>query len=277
MKSKNTKERLFEVMQRLDKTFKPTLNENIFNTPQMGGITNSKGVAGYNPDTSKQDAEYAASVRKNNPDDTAEGYFPITTPIGSQDDKMFVDVVNKGIDSHLEGFTKSKFTVQGNRRVFNFHKSELPILLRRLEELGTDEALQWKDDIQNYDSNIDEIANTLAADKKIATTYQTVTPESAEQGDYADQGWEDEEGESMTPDEYDAEDGITAVDKAVRFLQDKGGNEPSSSQFHEGVWYSTVDPERDFHTGEEKYYSFHLKGFTPEEEAQIFEKINLRR
>ena len=77
-------------------------------------------------------------------------------------------------------------------------------------------------------------------DKRIATTYQIITPESAEQGDYDSQGWEDEEGESMIPDQYDAEDGITAVDKAVKFLKNNGGNEPSSSQFNTGVWYSTI-------------------------------------
>ena len=37
-------------------------------------------------------------------------------------------------------------------------------------------------------------------DKRITTSYQTVTPESAEQGDFADQGWENEEGPtSHTP------------------------------------------------------------------------------
>ena len=106
-----------KLMSRLDKTFKPKLNEEI--------------------DTNN--------------------YFPITTPIGSEDDKLFVGIVNQGIDSHLEGFTKSKFEMNGaGKRVFNFDKSELPILLRRLEELGTEEALRWKDDIENYDANMSE-------------------------------------------------------------------------------------------------------------------------
>ena len=216
---------------------------------------------------------------KNDLTESPDDFFPITTPVGGEDDKLFVSVVNQGIDSHLEGFTKSKFEVKdtsiGKRRVLNFHKSELPILLRRLEELGTEEALQWKSDIENYDNNINEIA-IPEGEKRIATTYQTVTPESAEQGDYADQGWEDEEGESMLPDEYEIEDGVTAVDKAVRFLLDKGGNEPSSSHFNTGVWYSTPDPDRNYRTGEEKYYSFHLKGFSPEEEAEIFNRIKTK-
>ena len=92
-------------------------------------------------------------------------FLPITTPVGSPDDKLFTEVVNQGIDSHLEGFTKSKFEIKnasnGNRKIFNFHKSEIPILLRRLEEIGTEEAQQWADDIQNYDKNIQEIAESI--------------------------------------------------------------------------------------------------------------------
>jgi hypothetical protein len=84
-------------------------------------------------------------------------YLDITTPIGSNDDKLFVSVVNKGIDSHLEGFTKSKFDVKdtsiGQRRIFKFHRSELPILVRRLEEIGDENALQWAEDIKNEGNN----------------------------------------------------------------------------------------------------------------------------
>jgi len=114
---KDSKQRLFEVMSRLDSNFKPKLNES------------NLLVTGENE------------------------YFPITTPMGSNDDVLFTSIVNQGIDSHLEGFTKSNFDVSGNRRIFNFHNSEIPILLRRLEEIGTDEALQWKDDIENFTKN----------------------------------------------------------------------------------------------------------------------------
>jgi hypothetical protein len=39
------------------------IGENIFNTPQMGGVTNSKGTAGYIDNTSKMDKEYADSLK----------------------------------------------------------------------------------------------------------------------------------------------------------------------------------------------------------------------
>ena len=123
---KNSKQRLFEVMKRVAPDFTgKALNEEIQST---------------------QDKQIEQEKNKD--------YLPITTPVGSPDDKLFTEVVNQGIDSHLEGFTKSKFEIKnsslGNRRIFNFHRSELPVLLRRLEEIGSPEALQWKEDIENY-------------------------------------------------------------------------------------------------------------------------------
>jgi hypothetical protein len=239
MKKQESKQRLFEVMQRLDKTFKSRLNENIYKS-RDGYFTISEPIIPdaieaiskhpeaiefrdkqsfdefadkqkyfsasyshcfYSPEEKEEwhrngnkhndsDSEqsvmlfntghelvqvwdnknqigYVVPSKLNNMNETNEStgeYFPITTPVGSEDDKLFVSIVNQGIDSSLEGFTKSDFTVKdtslGKRRVFNFHTSELPILLRRLEELGTDEALQWKDDIENYDNNINEMSNT---------------------------------------------------------------------------------------------------------------------
>lgn len=79
-------------------------------------------------------------------------FFQITTPVGSSDARLFTKIINQGIDSNLEGFTKSKFdtkqTTIGRRLVLDFHKNELPILLRRLEEEGTEQALSWVEDIK---------------------------------------------------------------------------------------------------------------------------------
>lgn len=78
----------------------------------------------------------------------------ITTPINSQDFKLFKSVVNQGIDSHLEAFTKSKFTLNKTQQrfIFDFDDSEVPILVRRLRELDNDDALQWAEDIENHDA-----------------------------------------------------------------------------------------------------------------------------
>jgi len=232
---KNDKQRLFEVMQRLDKTFKPKLKENIENKKTfilnlwgeddevyfkfdkyknndalavelMSTDGESYAMVSLNVPESAQlpkDEFFLKDWSENEPvakaliemkaiiptgkrtgsgfivaksykispeyygnntnlnEENSDDFFEITTPIGSEDEKLLVGIVNQGIDSHLEGFTKSKFDVRkgslGDRRVFNFHKSELPVLLRRLEELGTEDALQWKNDIENYDSTINEI------------------------------------------------------------------------------------------------------------------------
>jgi hypothetical protein len=66
------------------------------------------------------------------------------------------EVTTEEIEKQITLFEKycRKFEIKnsslGNRRIFNFHRSELPILLRRLEEIGTPEAQQWKEDIEHY-------------------------------------------------------------------------------------------------------------------------------
>ena len=145
MKNANTKQRLFEMMSRVDKTFKSQLNE--------WGDEND-------PDYDNEPSNFDSA-----PKEQPEGFFPITMVLGSDDSKLFAQAINVGIDSHLEGFTKSKFSKKGDRLVLEFALSELPILLRRLEEIGTPEALSWKEDIENYkdepseedwDKNVDE-------------------------------------------------------------------------------------------------------------------------
>jgi hypothetical protein len=110
----------------------------------------------------------------------------------------------------------------------------------------------------------------------IKVSYSTVTAESAAEGDYAESGWEDEEGMDMTPDQYDVEEGLTAVDKAVSNLRAAGAVEPSSSAYHRGVWYSG-DAEEDYRTGESITRAYHLYNFTPEQEREIFDRITKRR
>ena len=43
-------------------------------------------------------------------------------------------------------------------------------------------------------------------DKKIKATYVISDEESSQEGDFKEQGWYDEEGVSMTPDEFDIEE-----------------------------------------------------------------------
>jgi hypothetical protein len=115
----------------------------------------------------------------------------------------------------------------------------------------------------------------LGSDKGFVITFSSTTPESAEDGECSDNGFSGYD--SCEPDElFDALDGLSAVDIAVRYLRDKGATEPSSSSFHVGVWYSTSFQTEDYRTGEETQSSYHPKHFTVAEEAAIFKGISAR-
>lgn len=114
-------------------------------------------------------------------------------------------------------------------------------------------------------------------DPRIGITYDIVTPESAEEGDYAESGWIDEDGVSMKPDKVDTQDGITAVDKAISFLRSESAREPSSTAFHSGVWYTNEEYDTDYSTGAVESRSYHLKGFSEAEEEAVYRAIARRR
>lgn len=113
--------------------------------------------------------------------------------------------------------------------------------------------------------------------RSIRVTYSRITPESAEDGDFSETGWIDEEGSSMEPDKYDRREGLSAVDKAVKFLKYDGATEASSSYFHPGVWYSTGFDVSDYRSGESEERSYHLDGFTAAEQKEIWERLRARR
>ncbi len=72
-------------------------------------------------------------------------------------------------------------------------------------------------------------------------------------------------------DEYDAEDGLTLADIASAHLTSEGAVHASASHFHPGVWY--LSDSRLMNDGTYEESTWHLKGFEPEEEAQIFKDI----
>lgn len=122
--------------------------------------------------------------------------------------------------------------------------------------------------------------------RNIATAYTTITPESAEEGDHADRGWVDQDGDDIEVDAdeiaeaHETDDGtpvISAiVNKAIRWLKDQGAYETSSSSFHPGVWYSTPYEVSDYSTGEERQEDFFLRNFSDQEEKRIFEEFTRR-
>lgn len=96
---------------------------------------------------------------------------------------------------------------------------------------------------------------------KIAVSYSKITDESAKDGDFSEVGWEDEDGRE-----------VDNVEEAVEFLQSEGVMEPSCSCPRVGVWYDT-EGQMDMYTGETTIRSYHLKGFTPEQELKIYKKL----
>ena len=75
--------------------------------------------------------------------------LPISVYAGSDDYKLFTDVVNMGIDARLTGFTRSKFyyTDLGSRLNLDFDMAEIEILLRRLSDIEDESAESWVSDI----------------------------------------------------------------------------------------------------------------------------------
>ncbi len=107
----------------------------------------------------------------------------------------------------------------------------------------------------------------------IRISFSQTTPESAEAGDNSATGWIDEAGQPMDPDEWD-DDGTTAVDKAVRFLEREGATEPSGSTWYPHLWYSWSDAQTvDYRTGTDEIRSYHLDGFSDEEGRAILARL----
>lgn len=117
---------------------------------------------------------------------------------------------------------------------------------------------------------------------RIAVTFEIVTQEGDDEDPEVRSGWDvtPEDAEALEWDtDPDAEE--SAVTAAVRFLRDEGnGNEPSASAFTgPGVWYSDTEARQDcafFERGEEYRRSFHLYGFTPDQERDVYAAITAR-
>ena len=107
----------------------------------------------------------------------------------------------------------------------------------------------------------------------IRTTFDQVTPESAEDGDTSDSGWVDDDGEEIEVDKHDRDEGHSISDVTVAWLWNKGAIEASSSEFHPGIWYSTEYSVNSYQTGEEEQRSFHLSGFAVDEEREIYKGL----
>lgn len=198
-----------------------------------------------------------------------------------RDDKNYQEEWREAVDDKLKELAKE--------RGFNVSKA---VKLWKADEKSEEyqEAMEWADTIQQeridgvvFKLKASDAAIVLRSSKdameyitvpapRILTTFQTVTP-GEEDGDdpEVENGWIDDEGY-----EIEADDDESVAEVAAKFILREYGTEPSSSHFHSGIWYSessSSDPT-DWRTGETTTKSFHLKGFSEEEEKQIFKIIS---
>jgi hypothetical protein len=126
---------------------------------------------------------------------------------------------------------------------------------------------------------------------KIQMTYDKVTPESAEHGDFSDQGFAKPGGwEFSTSNEAfwkrekeighqkalmeqvpDPEE-FESLEDVIEFLESYYCFNPSSSFFHKGIWYTEGDPTIDHATCEETRLSFHIIA-SEETEKMVYDAL----
>lgn len=120
----------------------------------------------------------------------------------------------------------------------------------------------------------------MQSEKRIKISYEIITPESAEQGDAEERGWYDEEGILIEVDKFDKSIGMTIAEKAADTITQHPGEEgfqASCSDFYSGIWYTAYKTEYDYETGAVTNYSFHLYGFTEDEERAIYNILKGRK
>ena len=126
-------------------------------------------------------------------------------------------------------------------------------LIKGANKLGEYPSVETYDDkISVSGGRIFAEGGVISGDKKYqyGITFQLVTPESAEEGDYEEQGWEREYEEAELQD--------ILKDAVNRY----GIHEPSSSDVTSHTWWSSVMPDENkdyWEKGHEKYYSLHVK------------------
>ena len=169
--------------------------------------------------------------------------------------------------------------VPGNYPDPDEHARQHPIIDYPIDAQGNRRPPGWtppqQENIEDEDDPQEFIKRLAVPQPRICTSFSQTTPESSADGESSDHGWIDEEGVEMTPDDIDAEDGLTTVDLAVKFLSNEGAIHASSSHFHPGVWYSTDYHTIDYGTGTDEERCFHLKDFAEAEEQAIWDKLQL--
>jgi hypothetical protein len=73
--------------------------------------------------------------------------YTMELPATSEDCNVVMEAVNQGIDAHLEAITDSKFTWVGSRLHCQVAHKDMLVLLRRLGEMDSDDAMSLRSSI----------------------------------------------------------------------------------------------------------------------------------
>lgn len=90
--------------------------------------------------------------------------------------------------------------------------------------------------------------------------FQTISEKSSKSGEFESMG------------EYDIINVDTVAD-VLDAIEDYGYLEPSSSEFHNGIWYTTSEPDTDLKTGIETYYTIHFNDASEVEQRSIYKEL----
>ena len=169
-------------------------------------------------------------------------------------DGLTVDDFQKAFDE-MYGFNRpesSNYRHTGGTLYVDCWKTDIDEIYDLFKEEGQD----WVDDmidgqIRRFgtirkQSSSGEAVST-SSKKTITQTYDVVTPESAENGDFAENGFT---GKKWNVDYAEEAYGILSDEGPVEWV---------------GSWWYSMDPERDWSDGSETYYGFHPEGFSDEE------------
>lgn len=118
---------------------------------------------------------------------------------------------------------------------------------------------------------------------KFTFCYETITPESAEDGDFSDNGfilpghWTYSINEEETkkdilsnPDDYSIFWPDYRLDQIIEFARDLG------ICCNNGSWLESVDPDIDYQTGESTFYSFHMDDVSPSTYKRICHLLGVK-
>ena len=119
-------------------------------------------------------------------------------------------------------------------------------------------------DFKRYLLRTNEFLELKIVEPLIRETFAKITDESAENGDYSETGWINKEGVTFFRKDPDY------LIEALQHLLNNGALEKSNSSFSIGTWYTNSDWNTDIHTNEREKRSYHLVGFTEEEQKLIY-------